>query len=360
MQRHVQARLLERLQQGWRDASPPFIVPAARYRDPARLARELAAFTAPRPVLASTALAPGACAPVDGIGAPALVVRGQDGTVRAFANSCRHRAMRLRDEPGALKALVCPYHGWTYDLAGALIHVPHAEAFTDCAHRDLRALAAAERHGLIWLGGGVDDYLGELGADLAALELGAHVPWRSSRVTRACNWKLIIEAFLDGYHLRVLHRDSIYRFFIDAASAPEQVGPHIRAVSARRPLREAPPVTLASELAELGTPSFVIFPGSVIICHPDSISLLSLVPVAPDSTIVEHTLLVPAARKDDAAHWDRTWAMIDDAVVQREDLWACEQIQRGLDDELLFGALESAVRWFHASLDAVVGEDRVP
>ena len=340
-------------------------MPASRYRDPARLARELAAFAAPRPVLASTALEPGACAPVDGIGAPALVVRGQDGVVRAFANSCRHRAMRLRSEPGTLKALVCPYHGWTYDLAGALIHVPHAEAFGECPHRDLRARPVSERHGSIWLAGEPAPWKGSTttsasSAPISPLELGAHVPWRSSRVTRACNWKLIIEAFLDGYHLRVLHRDSIYRFFIDAASVPEPVGPRIRAVSARRPLREAPPVTLASELAELGTPSFVIFPGSVIICHPDSISLLSLVPVAPDSTIVEHTLLVPAARKHDAAHWDRTWAMIDDAVVQREDLWACEQIQRGLDDELLFGALESAVRWFHASLDAVVGEDRVP
>jgi phenylpropionate dioxygenase-like ring-hydroxylating dioxygenase large terminal subunit len=355
MQRHVQARLLEQLQQGWRDTSAPFTVPAARYRDPARLARELAAFVSPRPVLASTALAPGACAPVDGIGTPALVVRGHDGTVRAFANSCRHRAMRLCDEPRSLKALVCPYHGWTYDLAGSLIHVPHAEAFGECPHRDLRALPVAERHGLIWLGDGVDDYLGELGADLAALELATHVPWRTSRVTRACNWKLIIEAFLDGYHLRVLHRESIYRFFIDAASIPEQIGPHIRAMSARRQLEDAPPVTPASQLAELGTPSFVIFPGTVIICHPDSISLISLLPVAPDSTIIEHALLVPVALTDDAEHWDRTWAMIDESVVQREDLWACEQIQRGLDDELLFGALESAVRWFHASLDAVVG-----
>ena len=353
MQRPVHARLLETLRTGWHDTSPVFSVPVSQYRDPVRFVRELAAFELPRPVLASTAVAPGACATVDGIGTPALVVRGADGELRAFANSCRHRAMRLRDEPGAVKAFVCPYHGWTYDLAGKLVHVPHAEAFAGCEHRDLRALPVAERHGLIWLGDGVDEFLGELGADLDALEIAALVPYRRSRVTRACNWKLVVEAFLDGYHLRVLHRDSVYRFFVDAASIPERVGPHIRAMSARRPLRDAPPVGLDSPLHELGTPSFVIFPGTIVICHPDSISLLSLTPVAPDRTTVEHVLLTP--RGNDPDHWAKTWALIEDTVIQREDLWACEQIQRSLDDELVFGSLECAVRWFHEELDARLG-----
>jgi phenylpropionate dioxygenase-like ring-hydroxylating dioxygenase large terminal subunit len=354
MQPSVHARLLEALRTHGPDvASPPFAVPASRYRDPQRFARELAAFAAPRPVLASTALAPGSSAPVDGVGTPALVVRGTDGVVRAFANSCRHRAMRLRDEPGAVKAFVCPYHGWTYDLAGTLVHVPHAEAFAGCEHRDLRALPVAERHGLIWLGDGVDEYVGELAADLDALDFGSLVAHRSSRAVRACNWKLVVEAFLDGYHLRVLHRDSIYRFFVDAASRVERIGPHMRAISARRPLRESGPVEMTSALHELGTPSFVIFPATIIICHPDSISLITLTPLAADRTAVDHALLVSY---DDAEHAAKTWAMIEDGVIQREDLWACEQIQRSLDDELLFGGLEHAVRWFHESLDAVAGE----
>jgi phenylpropionate dioxygenase-like ring-hydroxylating dioxygenase large terminal subunit len=351
MQRRVHLRLLEALRAGHAQPAGVFAVPASQYRDPARFTRELAAFEgAPRPVLASSALAPGACATVDGIGTPALVVRGADGTVRAFANSCRHRAMRLRDEPGAVKAFVCPYHGWTYDLAGTLVHVPHAEAFAGCEHRDLRALPVAERHGLVWLGDGIDDFIGELGADLDALGIAQLQPYRSSRVTRACNWKLVIEAFLDGYHLRVLHRDSVYRFFLDAASIPERVGPHIRALSARRPLRDAPPIGPDSPLDELGTPSFVIFPGTVVICHPDSISLLTLTPLAPDRTRVDHAMLVQHGREPE--HWAKNWALIEDTVIQREDLWACEQIQRGLDDELVFGELEHAVRWFHEALDA--------
>src|ERR1700729_2677629 len=95
MQRPTHARMLESLRAGGVDTkSPPFAIPAARYRDPAWLQRELAAFSAPRIALASKALGRGECATVDGVGAPALIVRDVTGTVRAFANSCRHRATR--------------------------------------------------------------------------------------------------------------------------------------------------------------------------------------------------------------------------------------------------------------------------
>ena len=61
----------------------------------------------------------------------------------------------------------------------------------------------AERHGLVWLGAAdVAGYLGPLDDELAALDLARHVACRESHTTRACNWKLVIEAFLDGYHIR--------------------------------------------------------------------------------------------------------------------------------------------------------------
>src|SRR5258706_8033709 len=196
-------------------SSPAFTIPADRYRDPAWLAREAALFRAPQIVAAASALAPGACLPVDLPGIAAIVARDHDGSLHAYSNACRHRATRLVDAPCATKAHVCPYHGWTYDLRGKLLHVPHAESFAGCeAGRDLHALRVTERHGLIWLGDGdVTDYLGGLDPELATLDLPPITLWRSARSTRRCNWKLVVEAFLDGYHIRSLHRDSIYRFF---------------------------------------------------------------------------------------------------------------------------------------------------
>lgn len=372
MERANHVRLIEQLRAGlgWAGGgTPPLAVPAERYRDPVRHDRERArAFApAPRVIAAARAIEPGRVVPVDVAGAALILTRDDDGTVIAHANACRHRGTRLVDAACAAKALVCPYHGWTYDLRGRLLHALHAETFGGaCDGRDLRRVAVEERHGLIWLcasTAGVDTYLGALAGDLAALALDRAIAWRTSRTVRRCNWKLVIEAFLDGYHLRVLHRDSIYRFFLDAVSVGEPVGRHIRAVSGRRALRDAPPALDGiADLRTLGTPSYVLFPGTVVIEHPDFTSVLTLTPLTAGSTEVEHAMLVPADRAGETEHWDKSWALIEDGVVQREDLWACEQIQRSIDagatDELLFGSLEQPVHWFHASLDAVLQESQ--
>jgi len=218
---------------------------------------------------------------------------------------------------------------------------------------------------VVWLGTDIADYLGGLDGDLAALGLDRSIVWRSRRATPRCNWKLIMEAFLDGYHIRILHRDSVYRFFLDAASLAEPVGPHVRAITGRRGLREARDVLdAATDLRALATPSYTVFPATTIIVHPDFVSLINLYPLAADQTDYEHLMFVPAERAGETEHWDKSWALIEDTVFQGEDLRVCEQVQRGLTagatDELLFGELESAVRWFHATLDGRLGPESVP
>jgi len=349
MQPATQQRIIEALRQGGSLEGEPLRVPAARYTDAAWLARERPLFELPRIVAASSEIPPGGCLPIG----TTLLVRDREGALRAFANSCRHRGTRLVDAPCAAKALVCPYHGWTYGLDGALLHVPHEAAFAgvDLARRGLvERPAVAERAGLVWLGG---DGAGDLAGDLEAIGLADHVPFRRAHATRRCNWKLVIEAFLDGYHVRFLHRDSVYRFFIDAASLAEPAGHHIRAVTARRALRDSPP---DAQVRELGTASYLIFPATIIIEHPDFVSIMQVAPEAPDVTVWDHLMLVPRARAGETEHWDKSWQLIEETVFQREDLWVCEQIQRGLaagSEELLFGTLEIGVRWFH---DAIAAE----
>jgi glycine betaine catabolism A len=345
------------------DGEPPLLVPASRYRDPARCELERdKLFRGPRIVAASASLQPGACLPIDLPGRSALVVRGNDGVVRAFANACRHRGTRLVDKPCSAKAFVCPYHAWTYDLAGKLVHVPHADAFAgiDLDTRGLVPLPLAERHGLVWLGDDVDHYLGGLAGDVAALGLEQHVMWQRSTTTRRCNWKLVIEAFLDGYHIRVLHRDSVYRFFLDAASVADREGPHIRAITGRRALLEAPADLSGVDLHQLATPSLLLFPSTVFVEHPDFLSIMTVHPLAADLTAWDHMMLVPAARGGESEHWNRSWQLIEEGVFQREDLWVCEQAQYSINagaiDEMLFGALESPARWFHAAVEAALSQ----
>ncbi len=376
MLRVHQVRLTERLRAQLTGPGPEptamFAIPARRYADAGVCERERAALFAnpqtrwPRVVAASSELAVGACVPFDAPGLAALLTRGPDGRVHAVLNACRHRGTRLVEAPCRAKAIVCPYHGWTYDLRGALIHVPHADQFVglDHAARGLAPLPVVEQHGLVWLGAEATARLAPLDDDLATLDLLHHVVWRRARTTVRCNWKLVIEAFLDGYHIRVLHRNTIYRFFLDAASVAERVGPHIRAVTARRALREAPARLDDVDLHQLGTPSYVVFPATVIIEHPDFVSVIGLEPLAPDLTQWDHAMLVPEDRIDEIEHWDRSWALIEESVFQREDLWVCEQIQRSLAagavEELTFGALENAIEWFHDAIERhVLGQEAI-
>jgi phenylpropionate dioxygenase-like ring-hydroxylating dioxygenase large terminal subunit len=130
-------------------------VPAAEYLSEERLAAERRAIFARVPQIVAVqaeVTEPGACLPVELAGTALLLVRDGDGALRCFKNACRHRATRLIGEGCRVKAIVCPYHGWTYDLAGGLVHVPHQDAFADrCRERDrLIEVPVAARHGMVW------------------------------------------------------------------------------------------------------------------------------------------------------------------------------------------------------------------
>ena len=84
--------------------------------------------------------APGSYRLCDIGGAPILLVRGEDGNVRAFRNACRHRgAPVVRGECGTARLLVCQFHSWSYDLSGRLVRVPDERDFVGL-HADERGL----------------------------------------------------------------------------------------------------------------------------------------------------------------------------------------------------------------------------
>ena len=159
-------------------------------------------------------------------GIPLLLMRDANGEIGVFRNACRHRGARLGPEDGALctlTSLTCRYHGWTYDLDGNLVALPRRDAFPtlDRATRGLRRVPSTVHHGLIWAVLDPDahampamaTYLGPLDAELAALGMGTQKFFRQHAVRRACNWKLIVDAFLEVYHVKRLHAGTIGPFF---------------------------------------------------------------------------------------------------------------------------------------------------
>ena len=109
-------------------------VPASVYVDPERFADELKKIFRAGPTIAAPSqliAEPNSYHQLTLAGVPVLLTRNKEGQVKAFANVCRHRGMKLCTVKGTEKAprLVCPYHAWTYNLDGKLIGLPRSETF---------------------------------------------------------------------------------------------------------------------------------------------------------------------------------------------------------------------------------------
>ena len=308
----------------------------------------------------------------DEYGVPMLLTRDGDGRFRAFLNVCRHRGMRLVDGIAARPAasVVCPYHGWTYRLDGALRHRLHAESFDDCTAGavNLVALPAEERHGLLWVvptpdaAMDVAAFLGELDGELPFCGIEGLRLFRTVQAEYPANWKLIVDAFLEAYHIRVLHKDTISPFFLDSLAPAAHIGPHSQSLVARRAAEAwlaegaVPPADFAT-LCDIATPSHVLFPNVVTIFHPDYLSLITLYPVDAETLSWTHRMLVPADRMtpDWTPHWEKTFALIEQGVFEKEDIACAVAIQRGLKSganrHLTAGRAEQGVGWFHAEVE---------
>jgi choline monooxygenase len=151
---------------------------------------------------------------VESIGnVPVLIVRGNDGELRAFPNVCRHRAgpLALCNGKGA-KSLQCKYHGWTYTLDGQLRSAPEMTGAKDFDVADIRLppLRVHEWQGLVFVS--LDDdvppfeevYAGIV-ERIAPIDLSAMRYQRRETYDIDCNWKVYIDNYLEGYHLPHVH-----------------------------------------------------------------------------------------------------------------------------------------------------------
>src|SRR5206468_235362 len=137
-----------------------------------------------------------------------------------------------------------------------------------------------------------------------------------------------------GYHIRALHRGTIYPFFLDSRAHAERAGLHVRHASARRAAAEVSDVTTEGRpLRELATFGYVLFPCTVLIAHPDWISHVVVQPLAPSRFLWQHTMLLPArpATDEARAHFDRSFGLIEENVFTREDLFAVAEMQAGIE-----------------------------
>jgi len=342
-------------------------VDAAAYTDPARFAAEQARIFARAPqVIAPSALLPerNMAVPHDGFGKPLLIARDGKGEAHVFLNVCRHRGTRLveGDAPVCAPRLVCPYHAWSYKLDGSLAGMPRPDSFPGLDKGDfgLRRLPTFEAGGLIWFAFDESADFAEAAAlteDFEAFALsGLHLFRRKVHDVPA-NWKLIMDAFLESYHVQRLHAETIGPFFQDGITTADAIGPHQRSLVGRQ--GEAPlDMRDWAALRAVMTFTYQLFPATVLIVSPDYVNLMVLMPRAVDRVLVEDFMLIPEPPATEKAlmHWERSWTLLDEGVFAGEDFRAAALGQEGLSagaiERVTLGTLETGIRAFHDIVEA--------
>ena len=319
-----------------------------------------------------------------------LVVKGKDQHLRAFHNLCRHRGTQLLRAVGKKqKVLVCPYHDWTYDLSGQLISVPKKntefpdlDLSTICLHK----ASADVWRGMIWVHPKPDAEPITKWFEGCREHLGPHDPNRLIEYpdtyyekTINANWKIVVENFIDVYHLSHLHSNTLNMY--DHANAKYGfIGNHYMfweplAKKYQDNISKLVPFRRIAEMPDdqLGAYAPWLFPNLGLTESESSWGIFHAIPLAPDQTkVVVRTKFEPMTNweylKQSITSYS-SWARImsnkpkydatgeDDPMasgdIMAEDIYACEQQQKSLTNPLFsVGAtaqnLESTIRDFQA------------
>ena len=368
-------RMLDRVDRlrasGTTDQAPDVLrEPAASYVDPARWADEMAAIhrTVPLPLALSCELAePGAYKAVDVAGTPVLLTRTADGEARAMLNACRHRGAEVVPlGAGVVPRLVCPYHSWCYDLTGALTNVEDAETFGDVdrAALGLVPLPVQERAGLVFVGLtpgrplDLDAWLGaELGHLLDTLDLASCVH-HSTRVLDGPNWKIVLDGYLESYHVGTAHQQSVLLSTMSNMATFDAFGPHMRNCFAYRTSAVAKGDPDVAAVRASVADVYWLFPGLNISGAWGAQVAVSLVLPGRtwDVSRTEQHIVLRDRPADDAA---RASADVKAdrlrEIVLDEDYTLAEGVQRNLGaltgHDVLFGRNEPGVQHFHRTID---------
>ncbi|HMC52271.1 MAG TPA: aromatic ring-hydroxylating dioxygenase subunit alpha [Acidimicrobiales bacterium] len=276
-----------------------------------------------------------------------LLVRGDDGKLRAFFNVCRHRGHEVVEagEHAPARTLQCPYHGWIYNLDGTLRGAPgfrDVPAF-DRSDHTLTPVRSAERHGWVFVNASGDaSEFDQHAGDLEDL-VKDHEPERltvaaSHEYVVRANWKVVTSNYHECYHCSNIHpqlcrvtpTDSGLN--LDPAGAwvggPMDLMEHAQTMSLSGESRGVPLRGL-DERERRQVFYLNLFPNLLISLHPDYVLTHRLEPLSPSSTRVEcEWLFPPEALELDG--FDPKYAVEFWDITNRQDWHACESVQRGV------------------------------
>lgn len=347
---------------------------AATYVDPERFAIERRVLFRSGPVffgMSADLPQPGSWRSMRFDGIPIVVVRQEDGSLRALVNICRHRAAPLVEPVGrgvGLRVFSCPYHAWTYGLDGALRARPAApHGFDDVAlDCDLLRRPVAEAYGLIFVRAegddpiDIDDALGGAQDDLEAFGLDQYVLVDSRTAEWDMNWKLVFDTFTESYHIRTLHRTTLAPTFNSEATIFEPFGRNLLTVGLRGNVRNE--FTKPREewsLLPYGTIQYFLVPTGLVVHQLDHVEVWNIEPLGVGRSRLTTSLYAPAPPQSERSrnYFVKNLDLLVH-VTGNEDFPMMEEIQRNLAsgalDEVVYGRIEPPLVHFHREVNKAV------
>lgn len=317
---------------------------------------------------------PGDFITTDLIGTPLLVVRQNDGSVKAFSNVCRHRGAKVEFEPsGCRRIFNCPYHNWAYGRDGSLRAMPHEGDFDglDKSEFGLVEFPCEVRHSLVWVvphAGGEIDMAALLGEkhdeELRQTGIGDSFQYRVRTFDLEMNWKVAVDGVQDAYHLCQLHTKTVCRMLHGNIYTLDPHGKSWRLVVARKTLeqlRGKDPDEV--DVRDYTLANYTVYPGTMLVTEPNHFEVWTITPHPTDPnrcrTIIR--LLAPEEPKTDKERrfFDKNWELLMVTLLD-EDWFVAKTITDNVDvggvEELVYGRNELPGQLFHQTLAKDVAE----
>ena len=323
---------------------------------------------------------PGDWRNIDYIGESVIVVRGDDGAVRAFSNVCRHRAMRLlAGDSGCAKKLICPYHAWTYELDGRLSGVPMRRDYPTLKLEE-NSLASVECE--IW-NGFVFVRLRDDGGPSVAMMMAPYMseiaPYRFEDMRtisdvrlrpRNVNWKNVGDNYSDNLHINVAH-PCLNRIF--GASYAIEAQPFVDKMSGRlveKPSADfwehyyqthLPPVPHLPEANQRLWLYYKLWPNMAFDIYADQIDFMQWLPLSPTTCVLrEMAFALPDSSREMKLVRYANWRI--NRNVNKEDTWLIEHVQNGMASQSYtagpIGRSEVCLRSFARKIREAIPEAR--
>ncbi len=283
------------------------------------------------------------------VGDVSVLLTWDGALLRALANTCRHRGHELLDAEGSAdrRSVVCPYHAWSYDLAGRLRAAPGFRDVPgfDAAEHSLVELPVERWHGWVFVHAAAPlgapqvvpfaDHIGELDDVVAPYAPERLVLGDRHTYEVAANWKVVAENYHECYHCPLIHPELCQ---VSPPSSGENYhGRRGAWVGGAMFLRDGM-ATMSLTGQSGGTPirgvdptriEYVhLLPNLLVSAHPDYVMTHRLVPLAPDRTWIECSWYV--VDPGDGREPDASWAAEFWDLTNTQDWAACESVQRGL------------------------------